>query len=62
MIMLETIRQWLKSWTIKFGLLLQIAAQVQVYYEDLGDPFATMLVSIIIIGLRFKTTQPVSEK
>ena len=53
--MLNKLKQYLKSWTINFGLLLQIAATVQTYYEGLGDPRATAIVGIIIILLRFKT-------
>jgi len=60
--MINKIKQYLKSWTINFGLLLQIAAVVQLYYEDIGNPFATMIVSVIVIGLRFKTTESLSEK
>lgn len=59
---MKTLKQWIKSWTINFGLLLQMAAMVQVYYEDLGNPFATMVVGVVVIWLRFKTTQAVSEK
>ncbi len=59
---MKKIKQWLKSWTINFGILLQVAAALQTYYENIGNPFATMIVSIIVIGLRFKTVKPVSEK
>ena len=59
---MKKIKQYLKSWTINFGLLLQIAAVAQTYVDGLGNPLATMIVGVIVIGLRFKTTQPVSEK
>jgi len=58
----KKIKQYLKSWTINFGILLQVAAALQLYYQDIGNPFATMLVSVVVIGLRFKTTEAVSEK
>lgn len=60
--MFKKIKQYLKSWTINFGILLQVAAALQLYYQDIGNPFATMLVSVVVIGLRFKTTEAVSEK
>lgn len=60
--MIEKIKQYLKSWTINFGLLLQITAALQFYYQDIGNPFATLIVSIIVIGLRFKTTEALSDK
>ena len=56
------IAKYFKSWTINFGLLLQIAALLQGYYEDTGDPFATMVVGIVVIALRFKTTQALEDK
>lgn len=54
--------KYFKSWTINFGLLLQVAAMVQGYYEDMGDPLATMIVGIVVIALRFKTTQALEDK
>lgn len=59
---MKTIKQWLKSWTINFGLLLQFVSAFQAYSEKYGDPLVTMIVGMIVIGLRFKTTKPVSEK
>lgn len=56
------IKQWMKSWTINFGLLLQIAAGVQLYVDGLGNPAATMVVGVIIILLRFKTTKGLDKK
>lgn len=60
--MINTIKQWLKSWTINFGLLLQLAAVVQTYIDGWGNPLVTMIVGIIVIGLRFKTKQAVADK
>lgn len=60
--MFNKIKQYLKSWTINFGLLLQLVAGLQVYIDGLGNPAATMLIGFIVVGLRFKTTRPVSEK
>ncbi len=60
--MLIKIKQWFKSWTINFALLLQIAVPIQVYLEQSGYAVATMIVSIIVIALRLKTTEAVHEK
>ncbi len=57
-----TIKQWFKSTTINFGLLLQITVPIQVYLEQSGYALATMIVSIIVIALRLKTTEAVHEK
>lgn len=61
-LMFKKIKQYLKSFTINFGLLLQIAAALQFYYQDIGDPFATMVVGLIVIGLRFKTNSSLADK
>ncbi len=60
--MMNKIKQYFKSWTINFGLLLQIGAVVQTYIGTLGNPLLTSLIGVVIILLRFKTTQPVGEK
>ena len=57
----------LKSKTINFGLLLAIAGVVQVNLPALQlDPatqgWATMVVGVVVVVLRFLTTKPVSEK
>ncbi len=57
-----TVKQWFKSTTINFGLLLQITVPIQVYLEQSGYALATMIVSIIVIALRLKTTEAVHEK
>ncbi len=57
-----TVKQWFKSTTINFGLLLQITVPIQVYLEQSGYALATMVVSIIVIALRLKTTEAVHEK
>ena len=56
------IKKWFKSWTINFGLLLQLAAVFQVYVEGQGNPVYTMIVGMVIIALRFKTTQALEDK
>ena len=50
------------SSTIQFGLLLQLAAVAQTYVETLGNPLFTMIIGMVIIVLRYKTTQSVEEK
>lgn len=57
----------LKSKTINFGLLLAIAGAVQLNLPALQlDPttqgWATMVVGVIVVALRFVTTKPVNEK
>ena len=59
---MSKIKQWLKSWTINFGLLLQLAAVGQVYVDGFGNPFYTMVVGMIFIGLRFKTNEALEKK
>lgn len=59
---MSKIRQWLKSKTINFGLLLSIAAVVQVYIDSLNNALFTMLISVIVVILRFKTTEAVEDK
>jgi len=59
---MKSIKQWLKSWTINFGLLLEIAGVIQIYVDSLEYGLATTFVGIVIIGLRFKTNQPLSDK
>ncbi len=58
----QQVKQWFKSWTINFGLLLQITVPIQVYLEQSGYAAATAIVSVIVIVLRFKTKQAVHEK
>ena len=55
-------KQYLSSWTINFGLLLQMMAVVQTYVDGLGNPLATMLVGIVVVALRFKTNNALHEK
>lgn len=56
------IRQWLKSKTINFGLLLQLVSAYQLYINQLDNALYTFLISTVVIYLRFKTTQPVDDK
>lgn len=60
--MIDKIKQYLKSWTINFGLLLQVGAVVQTYVGTLGNPLLTSLIGVVIVLLRFKTTQAVGDK
>lgn len=60
--MLPWTKKCLKSLTINFGLLLQVAGAVQIYAEDMGDPKLTMITGVIVILLRFKTNKPISDK
>ena len=59
---MNRIKQYLKSYTINFGLLLQLTAVFQVYIDGYGNPLATMMVGMIVIGLRFKTTESLNDK
>ena len=57
----------LKSKTIDFGLLLVIGGAIQLNLPALQlDPkiqgWATMVVGIIVVILRYLTTKPVNEK
>ncbi len=61
-LMKKRVRQYFKSKTLNFALLLQMTAVVQIYVDGLGNPLATMIVGLIVAYLRFKTTQPVHEK
>jgi len=56
------VRQWLKSRTVNYGLLLSMFGVMQVYIEGLNQPFYTMLAGMLVVYLRFKTTVPVSAK
>jgi len=60
--MFKYIKQICKSWTINFGLLLQVVAILQTYINGLGNPELTAGIGIIVILLRFKTTKAVHEK
>lgn len=59
---MDKVKQWFKSWTINFGLLLQLAAVIQIFVEGQGNPVYTMIVGLVVIALRFKTTQAVEDK
>lgn len=59
---MKKIKQWLKSKTIDFGLLLQIAGVVQLYADSLGNGMATMAIGIIVIILRAKTHESLADK
>lgn len=60
--MLATIKQWFKSKTINYGLLLTMMGVVSMYVETLNTPMFTMLSGLVVIMLRFMTTKPLSEK
>lgn len=59
---MDKIKQWLKSKTINFGLLLQFAVAYQLYVGTLDNALFTFFISVVVIYLRFKTTQPVDKK
>ena len=59
---MNKIKQWLKSKTINFGLLLQIAASIQIYADTLERAALTAAIGVIIIILRFKTNQALEDK
>lgn len=57
----------IKSKTINFGLLLAIAGAVQLNLPALQltpetQGWATMVVGIVVVVLRYLTTKPVSQK
>jgi hypothetical protein len=59
---MDKILPWLKSKTVWFAMLLQLAPVVQAYYGAVNDPFGYMVIGMFIIGLRAITTKPLSEK
>ncbi len=59
---MKKIKQWLKSKTIRYGLLLSAMGVVQVYVVSLNTPILTMVAGLIVVWLRFKTVKPVGEK
>lgn len=60
--MMSKILQWLKSKTVWFALLLQLAPVVQEYYGAVSDPLGYMIIGMFVIGLRAVTDKPLSEK
>ena len=60
--MIDTIKQYFKSWTFNFALILQLVAVVQVYVGTMGNPLFTAIIGIIVVALRFKTTQHINDK
>lgn len=56
------IKNWYKSWSINYGLLVSLWGVAAVYVDTLNDPMFTMASGMIIIMLRFKTTQAVQDK
>ena len=60
--MINKIKQYFKSWTINFGLLLQLVAVGQVYIGTLGNPLFTAIIGVVVVALRFKTTQAINDK
>ncbi len=59
---MKSIKQWLKSKTVNFGLLLQIAAVAQIYVDSLDRAALTAIVGIVVIVLRFKTSEALEDK
>ena len=59
---MNRIKQWLKSKTINFGLLLEIAAVTQVYIDSLDRAALTAVIGVIVIVLRAKTNKALSDK
>ena len=60
--MIEQIKQYFKSWTINFGLILQLVAVAQVYVGTMGNPLFTAIIGVVVVALRFKTTQAINDK
>lgn len=66
---MNSIKKMFKSWTINYGLLLVIAGSLQQNFDYLKSMVGEknygllfVLVGILVVVLRFKTTTPVSEK
>lgn len=70
---LRALRRAWRSWTVNWGALLVMAGYFQdnlgmampvikQYIPDDKVGAFVMLVGLVVIGLRFKTTQPVADK
>lgn len=66
---MNKIKQWLKSWTVNYGLLLVIAGSLQQNFDYLktlvGEKNYGLLfvvVGIVVVVLRFKTTKALEDK
>jgi len=68
-IIMSKLKQWRKSWTINYGLLLVILGSLQQNFDYLrkliGEEnygLAFVAVGIVVVVLRFKTTTAVEDK
>ena len=59
---MHKLKQWFKSRTFSFGLMLSIMGAVQIYVDTLQDPIYTMIAGIIVILLRFQTVEAIEDK
>jgi len=66
---MSKLKQWRKSWTINYGLLLVILGSLQQNFDYLrkliGEEnygLAFVAVGIVVVVLRFKTTTAVEDK
>lgn len=69
----DRIKRAIKSWTVNWGLLLSLAGYfqenvtqvlpiVKQFIPDENVGGFLMVVGLVVILLRFKTTQPISER
>ena len=67
--MIQSIKQWLKSWTINYGLLLVSLGSLEVNFSYLKNIIPEkyygllfVVVGVLVVVLRFKTTTAVNNK
>ena len=63
------IKKWMKSWTINYGLVLVILGSLQQNFDYLktliGEKnygLAFVAIGIVVVVLRFKTTNSLEDK
>lgn len=67
--MLNKIKQYLKSWTINYGLVLMLVGSLEAnfqylknYIPDKWYGILLILVGLLVVVLRFKTTTSLKNK
>ena len=66
---MSKLKKWMKSWTINYGLLLVILGSLQQNFDYLrkliGEEnygLAFVVIGVVVVVLRFKTTTAVEDK
>jgi len=66
---MSKLKQWMKSWTINYGLLLVILGSLQQNFDYLrkliGEEnygLSFVAIGVVVVVLRFKTTTAVEDK